>query len=171
MCTVCFHLFMSHLKVKLSSPWRIIKTIWLWWYKMFQLKFWWTEWIRAGLPCRPECWWAWSRRCILKESSSGSGGESQAWRGPAGHSGSFPTQIKKVRCENSWWRQREMLSADVNLLLPSQTGTAGIFGRTRCTCWKTKRRDRQIKKKKVGLLQPTDTAGTEKIPEHTPTHL
>lgn len=121
--------------------------------QMFQLKFWWTEWIPAGLPCRPECWWAWSQRCILKESSSGNGGESQAWRGPVGHSGSFPTQIKKVRCEKSWWRQREMLRADVNLLLPSQTGTAGIFGRTRCTCWKTKRRDRQVKKKKVGLLQ------------------
>lgn len=27
--------------------------------------------------------------------------------------------------------------SDVSLVLPSQTGTAGIFGRTRCTCWKT----------------------------------
>lgn len=48
----------------------------------------------AVVPCRPECWSAWSQKYNLKESSSGSGGGSPAWRGPAGHSGSFPAREK-----------------------------------------------------------------------------
>lgn len=64
--------------------------------------------ISAVLPCRPECWWAWSQKCNLKESSSRSGAESPVWRGPVGHSGNFPTHRKAdMRRGCDTWRAGE----------------------------------------------------------------